>query len=145
MNTPIKDHELCEHGYTRSLCSKCSRFSNQKSKLIDDADDLLGRVLGHFNRGAAVDSDKDKVLRADLWKWREAYEALRREAVKFADETKAPTTEFVWRWIDRMARNEISIDEALSVLTHHPDAPDWVVEYKIIRPEEPTIKSNNTI
>lgn len=60
-------------------------IAKQKSKLIDDADDLLGRVMGHFNRGTAIDPDKDKVLRADLWKWREEYEVLRREAVRSAD------------------------------------------------------------
>ncbi len=36
------------------------------------------------------------------------------------------TADFMWRWIDRMARKESSVEEALSVLTYYPDAPDWV-------------------
>ena len=46
--------------------------------------------------------------------------------------TAAPATEpltvaeWVWFWIDRLARGTTTQAEALSVLTHHPAAPEWV-------------------
>lgn len=36
--------------------------------------------------------------------------------------------EWLWRWIDRMASGKLSVAECLSVLTHHPDAPEWVTK-----------------
>ncbi len=36
---------------------------------------------------------------------------------------------FLWRWVDRMARGEMSISESLNVMTHWPAAPDWVKKH----------------
>lgn len=38
----------------------------------------------------------------------------------------AKSLAFIWTWIDRMARNDVTVPEALSVLTHHPDTPGFV-------------------
>lgn len=38
--------------------------------------------------------------------------------------------QFMWRWVDRMARGEVPAAQCLSVLTHYPGAPDWVHRYK---------------
>lgn len=37
-----------------------------------------------------------------------------------------PVEEWVWFWIDRMARGTCTPAEGLSVLTYHPAAPEWV-------------------
>lgn len=42
--------------------------------------------------------------------------------------------EFLWTWIDRLARGELSQSECLNTITHRPGAPSWVLKYKMPTP-----------
>lgn len=105
----------------------------------DAAIPYFERLVKHLKQ---VGDDDAEVYEAGL-------HALRRSQDHTAIQTKLgevkAENEFLWTWIDRMVRGEVSTPECLNTITHRPGAPAWVLKYKMPVPLRPTDPTDSTV